>query len=147
MNVAEKQTWHRKVYALSYTMFDSIPHDALDRWTYWMTVCGTTIYCCIAIIIFLTLNLGTLPFGVLAEPIWRPKASFRLLRFPNGIPIIPFSVAVLLGYASYRTWMLRGALMAFGPWFFVGILSLVFLGLSMAYNGLRGFLGRSFPSA
>jgi hypothetical protein len=138
MNVARKQTWHKKIYALSYTMFDSIPHDAPDRLTYWMTVFGTTIYCCVAIIIFLTLNLVTLPFGVFAEPIWRPKAGFRPLRLSNGIPIIPFSIAIIGGYASYCTWMLRGALMAFGPWLFVGILSLVFLALSMAYNGLRG---------
>jgi hypothetical protein len=145
MNAAERPSWHKKLYVIAYTMFDAAPHDAPDSYTYWMTVFGTAIYCGIAIAVFLSLNLCTLPFAVFAEPIWRPKASFRLLRFPNGIPIIPFSVAVLLGYASYRTWLLRGALMAFGPWLFVGFLCLMFFGLSMAYNGLRGLVGRSLP--
>src|ERR1700684_3105471 len=106
MNVAENRTWHEKLYALSYTMFDAEPRDASDRWAYWTTVVGIAIYCGIALFIFLTLNLCTLPFGVLAEPMWRSKASFRFLRFPNGLPIIPFSVAVLFGYATYRAWML-----------------------------------------
>lgn len=140
MNLDRKRTWHQKLYALSYTMFGSIPRDDTDRWTYWMTVVGTIIYCAMAIAIFLSLNICTLSFGVVAEPIWRAKASFRLLRFPGGIPIMPFSVAILLGYASYRTWILRGALIAFGPWLFVGSLSLIFLGLSMAYNRLRRFI-------
>jgi hypothetical protein len=137
MSVTENRTWHEKLYALSYTMFDAEPRDTSDRWTYWMTVVGMAIYRGIALLIFLTLNLFTLPFGVLAEPMWRPKAGFRFLRFPNGLPIIPFSVAVLFGYATYRTWMLRGALIAVGPWIFVGILGLAFVGLTMAYNRLK----------
>jgi hypothetical protein len=142
MSVTENQTWHEKLYALSYRMFDAEPRNASDRCTYWMTVLGMAIYCGIALLILLTLNLCTLPFGVLAEPTWRPKASFRLLRFSNGLPIIPFSVAVLFGYAAYRTWMLRGALMAVGPWLFVGILGFAFVGLTMVYNRSRGHKDR-----
>jgi hypothetical protein len=146
MTPYKEQKWHEKLRDLSYTMFGSTPPERMDRWTYWVTVVGTTIYCGIGIAIFLTLNLATLPFGVLSEPIWRARAEFRLLRFPNGIPIIPFSVAALLGYSSYREWILRGAIMAFGPWLLVATLSLVFVGLSMVYNRLRRFMDRSsFP--
>ncbi len=142
MSGVENQTWHEVLYALSYRMFDAEPRDASDRLAYWMTVLGMAIYCSIALLIFLTLNLCTLPFGVLAEPMWRPKASFRILRFPNGFPIIPFSVAVLFGYSTYRTWLLRGALMAVGPWLFVGIFGLAFIVAAITYNRLRGLKDR-----
>jgi hypothetical protein len=133
----ENQKWHQKLRDLSYTMFSWTPPDTTDWWTYWVTVVGMIIYCGLGLAIFLTLNLATLPLGVLSEPIWRPRAGFRLLHFPNGIAIMPFPVAALLGYASYREWILCGALMAFGPWLFVAALSLVFVALSMFYNRLR----------
>ena len=117
MSGVENQTWHEVLYALSYRMFDAEPRDASDRWTYWMTVLGMAIYCSIALLIFLTLNLCTLPFGVLAEPMWRPKASFRILRFPNGFPIIPFSVAVLFGYAPTAHGCCAALLWPSGPGF------------------------------
>jgi hypothetical protein len=146
MRTTEERTWHEKVYALSYTMFDSIPQRAPDQWTHWCTVIATTVYCAIAGAIFLTLNIVILPFGIFAAPPWRPKARFRLIRLPKGVPILPFSIAVGLAYATYCTWMLRGPLFALGPWLFVGGLGLVLLGVATTCNRLRGVKRHSFPS-
>lgn len=145
MGVTKKKNWHRRLYALSFTMFDLAPDGNQDRWIYWMTVLGIGAYCGMAVIIFASLNMCTLPFGVFAEPVWRPRARFRLLRFPNGIPIIPFSVAIALGYASYCTWLSRGILVAFGAWLLAGALGLFLIGLSIMYNKLRGAAVRSMP--
>jgi len=130
-------SWHGKLFMLSYTMFDSVPQEAPDGWAYWVVVIGTMIYCGIAAVIFVSLNICTLPFGIFAEPIWRPRATFRILHLGNGIPMMPFSVAIVLAYATWRELALRGVLMAFGAWVFVAALALLLLGLSMAYNRLR----------
>jgi hypothetical protein len=146
MDAIEKPNWHGRLYALSSTMFDAMPPDRPLPCAYWTAVFGTMAYCVVGLAIFLTLNVCTLPLGVLAEPVWRRRAGFRLLRFPNRLPILPFSVAIILGYASYCMWMQHGLLMALGPWLFVGVLAAVCLGLSIACNQLRGVAGRSSTS-
>jgi hypothetical protein len=134
---AQVQTWDERLFALSYTMFGLVAPSRPDPWSYWATTLGTAVYCAAGVVIFLTLNIVMLPIGILAEPIWRPKASFRILRLRNGFPIMPFPGGALFGYATYNTWVLRGAVMAIGPWAFVSTLSVIFFGVAMAYNRLR----------
>jgi len=138
MQTFDDRSWHGRIYVLSYTMFNAIPQIAPDRGTYWCTVVGTTVYCLVAGAIFLTLNVATLPFGILTKPVWQPKARFLLLHFPGGIPIPPIAGAIWLAYVTYHIWTARGPLFAVGPWLFVAGLGFFFLGVAMLYNRLRG---------
>jgi hypothetical protein len=106
-------------------------------------VFGTMAYCAAAFAVFLTLNICTLPFGVLAEPIWWRNAGFRPLHFPNGLPITPFLATFVLVYASWCTWERHGPLMTIGPWLFVGALGAVGIGLSIAANKLLAVTSRA----
>lgn len=118
-------------------MLDGQPRAQTDALGYWTTVFGTLVYLAIGALIFVTLNIGTLLFGVFAEPIWWPNARFRLLKFPNGLPVIPFAVAILLAYTSYRAWILRGPLIALGGWFVVAGGGLSLIAVVAALNALR----------
>lgn len=123
-------------------MLDGRPPEQIDSAGYWTIVLGTLVYLAVGALIFVTLNIGTLLFGVFAEPLWWPNARFRLLRFPNGLPVIPFAVAILLAFATYHTWVLRGPLIALGGWFVIagGALSLILV--FSALNVLRRRLAR-----
>jgi hypothetical protein len=130
-------TWHRRIFLLSYRVLDGRPPAQIDAIGYWTTVLSTSVYVALGALILVTLNIGTLLFGVYAEPIWRPNARFRLLKFPNGLPVIPFAVAILLAYASYRAWILRGPFIALGGWFLVAGGALSLIAVMAALNALR----------
>lgn len=143
-NASRIQTmpWHRRLFFLSFVVFDGQPGDTTPTLSYWVTVVGMAMYLVAAFFILLTLNLVTLPLGVFAEPIWWRRARFRLLRLPNGLPLIPFCVAIVLAYSSYQTWLLRGPGIALGGWALVAgvaLLSLIVIGL---WNGLSRRLGK-----
>jgi hypothetical protein len=129
-------TWHRKLFLLSFEVFDGHLAEPTPPVSYWIIVFGMMLYVAVGVVILLPLNLLTLPLGVFAEPIWWPRARLRLLRFPNGLPLIPFCVAIILAYCSYRTWALRGPGIALGGWFLVGGVALTSLAAIGLWNGL-----------
>jgi hypothetical protein len=133
---AETPCWHRKLYALAFTMFGARPRRAPNHWAYGSTVATTLLYCAVAAAISVALNIATLPFGIYAEPAWRPRARFYIIRIA-GIPILPFSIALGLAYVTCETWILRGPLIALGAWLFVPGLGVALLGAAMAVNRLH----------
>lgn len=137
MQTLGDHTWHCKIYALSYTMFGARAQNAPDRRMYWSTVVGTSAYCLLAGAIFFTLNIAILPFGVFAEPAWRPKSRFLPLRFPGRFPLPLVAAPAWFAYATYSTWTARGPIFALGPWLFTLGLGLLFFGGAMFYNHLR----------
>jgi hypothetical protein len=141
---AEMPCWHGKLYALSFAMFGARPWPAPDHWAYGFTIAMTLLYCAVAAAISVALNIATLPFGVYAEPAWRPRARFYIIRVA-GIPILPFSTALGLGYATFETWISRGPLIALGAWLFVPGLGVALLGAAMAVNRLHALKLLSKP--
>jgi hypothetical protein len=131
-----------RLFVRAYTDFGvAAPIDG-DRWSYGVTVVSALVYLIWMAVFWVTLNIGTLPFGVFVEPLWRPDARFRLLRLPGGIPLIAILLPALWSYAAYNTYLLRGVIFAIGPFILVAGAGAAFLACFVGFNRARRALLR-----
>jgi hypothetical protein len=131
------KSWAARLYVRAYADFGvAAPVDG-DRWSYGVTIVSALVYVVWMAVFWLTLNIGTLPFGVFVEPLWRPNARFRLLKLPGGIPLIAILLPILLSYAAYNTYLVRGVIFAIGPFVLVAGAGAAFVGCFVGFNRAR----------
>jgi hypothetical protein len=137
MQGIERNSWHGRLFAWSYSAFDQQVPKQFDIWLYGTTVLGALVFLACGAVICIILNIGTIPFGVFVEPIWRPDARFRRLAFPGGIPIISVALPILLAYAGWCTWVARGPIYAIAPFVLTAAMGFSLLGCFVVFNRLR----------
>ena len=126
-----------RLFVRAYTDFGvAAPIDG-DRWSYGVTVVSALVYLVWMAVFWVTLNIGTLPFGVFVEPLWQPNARFRRLKLPGGIPLIAIFLPILLSYAAFNTYLLRGVIFAIGPFVLVAGVGAFFLACFVGFNLAR----------
>ena len=125
------------MFIWSYTTFGQTPPREFDWWLYCTTVLGAAVFLLCAAAICIVLNIGTIPFGVFVEPIWRAEARFRRLTFPGGIPIIAVALPFWLAIAAWHSLVTRGLLATLSPFVFTPVLSFALLGCCVLFNGIR----------
>ena len=137
MTAIDGNSWHGRLFVWSYSTFDQKPPKQFDWWHYGATVLGAVLFLICAFAICIVLNIGTLPFGVFVEPIWRTDARFRRLTFPGGIPIISVALPIWLAIAAWHNWMTRGIVHTLGPFVVIGMLGFGLLGCFVLFNRMR----------
>lgn len=137
-----KEPWHARFYLQAYSDFSVPAPPPADGFAYWIAVSGQIIYRVCLAISWISLNVGTLPFGVWVEPPWRKRARFRLLQFPGRIPVIAVALPLLLAYAAYRTSQGYGVWHVILPFAAVAAGATVSLALLGGFNLLRGRVRR-----
>jgi len=137
MNAISGDTWHARLFVWSYSAFGESAPKEFDLWRYLTTVSGAVVFLFCASVIFIVLNIGTLPLGVLAEPIWRKDARFRRLTFPGGIPIIAVAAPLWLALAAWRNWATYGIAETLAPFVITVLLGFALLGCCVLFNGVR----------
>jgi hypothetical protein len=146
-HMAERQiVWHRILYESAYRDFSvepPIPHDHLS---YLVTVICRIAYLASTFIFWIVLNFATLPFGVFVEPLWKVDARFRRLQFPGGIPVISVALPLLLAFAAYRTYLVRGIFDVVAPFLLFAVTSIGLLAGLAGFNVLRRALSGGLDS-
>lgn len=142
MKAIDRNTWHGRLFVWSYSAFNQRPPQQFDLWLYAGTVLGAILFIACGLVICLVLNIGTLPFGVFVEPIWRDDARFRRLTFPGGIPIISVALPFWLALATWHTFMTRGLVEAIGPFIFTAGLGFALLAGVVILNRARRKLSK-----
>lgn len=137
MKTIDGKSWHGRLFIWSYTAFNRTPPQQFDLWLYVTTVLAVIVFLICGLAFSIVLNIGTLPFGVFVEPIWRADARFRRLTFPGGIPIISVALPFWLALATWHTFVTRGPAEAIGPFFFTPVLAFGLLGLVVVFNRMR----------
>jgi hypothetical protein len=137
MKVIDTNSWHGRLFVWSYSAFGQKPPREFDLWAYGVTVLGAVGFLASGVLICIVLNIGTIPFGVFVEPIWRDDARFRRLTFPGGIPIISVALPFWLALATWHTWQTRGIAEAVGPFVFTTVLGFALLAVFVLSNRLR----------
>jgi hypothetical protein len=130
-------TWHARLFVWSYSAFGEPAPKEFDLWRYLTTVSGAVVFLFCAGVIFIVLNIGTLPLGVFTEPIWRKDARFRRLAFPGGIPIIAVAAPLWLALAARRNWATYGIAETLAPFVITVLLGFALLGCCVLFNGVR----------
>jgi hypothetical protein len=142
MTAIDGNSWHGRLFIWSYSAFNQAPPRQFDFWLYCGTVLGAVIFLACGVIICIVLNIGTLPFGVLVEPIWRDDARFRRLTFPGGIPIISVALPFWLALAMWHTFVTRGFVEMVGPFVFTAALGFGLLAAVVILNRMRRRLSK-----
>jgi hypothetical protein len=137
MSTVNVKSWHGQLFEWSYSAFDQQPPQQFDLWLYVVTVAGAVVFLACAVLICIVLNIGTIPFGVFVEPIWRADARFRRLTFPGGIPIISVALPFWLAIATWHTWVTRGIALALGPFVVTAGLGFALLACFVFFNRAR----------
>jgi hypothetical protein len=134
--------WHGRLFVWSYSAFGQQPPEKFDAWLYCATVLGAAVFLGCGVVICVVLNIGTIPFGVFVEPIWRTNARFRRLTFPGGIPIISVALPFWLAIATWHAWVTRGTVDALGPFVFTAALGFALLAIVVSLNKMRRKLSK-----
>jgi hypothetical protein len=142
MNAISGDTWHGRLFVWSYSALGEPVPKEFDFWRYLATVSGAAAFLFCGGVILIVLNIGTLPLGVYAEPIWQKDARFRRLRFPGGIPIIAVAAPLWLALAAWHNWATYGVAETLAPFIITGLLGFVLLGCCVVFNGIRRRLPR-----
>lgn len=137
MTEINAKSWHGRLFDWSYFAFGQKPPGQFDLWLYCVTVLGAIVFLASAFLICVVLNIGTIPFGVFVEPIWRPDARFRRLAFPGGIPVISIALPFWLAIATWQTWVTRGVALALGPFVVTAVLGFALLACFVVFNRWR----------
>jgi hypothetical protein len=130
-------SWHRRLYEASYIIFDGTAPREADAWHYRITVGLALGYLLAGAVAFLFLNAATLPFGVYVDPPWLHRARFRLLRLPNGLPVLVVSCIVLGAYALWRNWLAHGLAETIGGVVLTFVLGIGSFAAVIGFNTLR----------
>lgn len=140
--LGDEQSWHARLYRQAYSDFFVPAPPPADDFAYWAAVFGHAIYRLCLTAAWISLNIGTLPFGVWVEPPWRSYARFRLLQFPGRIPVIGVALPLLLAGAAYMTFRAYGVWHVILPFAAIAIGATTFLMLLGGFNLLRGAFQR-----
>lgn len=130
-------SWHGRLFIWSYSVYNQRPPPEFDGWQYGTTILAAVVFLLCAVLISVVLNIGTIPFGVIVEPIWRRDARFRRLTFPGGIPIIAVAVPIWLGLAAWREWTAYGIVATLAPFVITAIFGFALLGSFVLFNRAR----------
>src|ERR1700684_2598217 len=141
MGMIDTSSWHGRLIVCFYAGFDQKPPRQCDPWRYVATLLGAALYLGCSLLFCIPLNIGTIPFGVFVEPVWLPRARFRRLTFPGGIPIISVALPFWLAIATWHTWRTRGLAEAIGPFVFTAVLAFALLACFVLFNRLRRYSG------
>ena len=139
MTQANADSWHRQLLRRFHVFSEDEPAQ-VDILSCSLRTLFIVLFFACTFIIYIVLNLATLPLGVYAEPAWKLNARFRKLRLPGGIPVIGVATPLWLAVGAWQNWLTRGLGLTLAPFLITAGIGFGLLGLVVGFNKLRPLL-------
>ena len=101
------------------------------------------IFVALSILILAVINFFSLFFGVTVNFLGRDGVKFTFLQLFRRIPLVGFTMPILLGYAVFHNVKLSGALAAAMPSILTTLLAIALLGGLVCFNNFVGARSRT----